>query len=72
MTFIGPAELSDDIFVFNITAFLLLIFVCQSSQFYCKKDNEYNDLATIFFNTQVFSCTIFSKHYFSISTLLYF
>ena len=23
-------------------------------QFYCSKDNEYNDLATIFFNTQVF------------------
>jgi hypothetical protein len=22
-------------------------------QFYCSKDNEYNDLATIFFNTQV-------------------
>jgi hypothetical protein len=23
-------------------------------QFYCSKDKEYNDLATIFFNTQVF------------------
>lgn len=22
-------------------------------QFYCRKDTEYNDLATIFFNTQV-------------------
>lgn len=37
-----------------------LLVVCTYSfvylflfQFFCSKDNEYNDLATIFFNTQV-------------------
>lgn len=37
----------------DVVVFFAYLSVVCVRQFYCSKDKEYNDLATIFFNTQV-------------------
>lgn len=45
------------------SVFMMILSILCHLQFYCSKDKEYNDLATIFFNTQVLwiSKTLFSS-----------
>lgn len=48
-----PEDIDIELLVLiNFGDFIVNLF---SLQFFCSKDKEYNDLATIFFNTQVFN-----------------